>query len=124
MIENTDFVNMYIDKLNKAIHDLTGRNIVLETRLDVIQKHAAQQEEQIAGLKAELEQQDANHQRELVARAKQIDHIKQDNNQLKAKLKLLEEVEPDAEAQDDELVVEEKLSVEEELPVEDTDETF
>ena len=123
MIENTDFVNMYIDKLNKSIHDLTGRNIVLETRLDVIQKHAAQLEEQIAGLKAQLEEQDASHQRELVTRAKQIDHVRQENNQLKEKLKLLEEVEPDT-TPDDVPVVDEELPVEEELPAEDTDETF
>ena len=123
MIENTDFVNMYIDKLNKSIHDLTGRNIVLETRLDVIQKHAAQLEEQIAGLKAQLEEQDASHQLELVTRAKQIDHVRQENNQLKEKLKLLEEVEPDT-TPDDVPVVDEELPVEEELPAEDTDETF
>ena len=114
---------MYIDKLNKSIHDLTGRNIVLETRLDVIQKHAAQLEEQIAGLKAQLEEQDASHQRELVTRAKQIDHVRQENNQLKEKLKLLEEVEPDT-TPDDVPVVDEELPVEEELPAEDTDETF
>ena len=119
MIENTDFVNMYIDKLNKTIHDLTGRNIVLETRLDVLQKHAQQLEEQILSLRGELEEHDNNHVRELNARAKQIDHIRQENALLKDKLKQLEDVEPDTYTSE-----EETQDVHEELPVEDTDETF
>lgn len=90
MIENADFVNMYIDKLNKTIHDLTGRNIVCETRLDVSQKYIKQLEDQLSSFTAQMEELVAQHKKELDAKSKQIDHIRHENSQLKDVIKQLE----------------------------------
>lgn len=80
MTENVDFVNSYIEKLNKTVHDLTGRNVILETRLEVSEKAAAQHN-------AEIEL----HQNELAARSKQLDHVYNDNKQLTAEIAELKE---------------------------------
>lgn len=72
MAENVEFVNAYIDKLNKSVHDLTGRNVVLETRLEMSEKVIAQ-------LTGEIE----NYKNELVARSKQIDQMDNDNRHLR-----------------------------------------
>jgi chromosome segregation ATPase len=80
MTENVDFVNSYIERLNKTVHDLTGRNVILETRLEVSEKAAAQHS-------AEIEL----HQNELAARSKQLDHIYNDNKQLTAEIAKLKE---------------------------------
>ena len=80
MTENVDFVNSYIEKLNKTVHDLTGRNVILETRLEVSEKAAAQHN-------AEIEL----HKNELAARSNQIDQIYKDNKQLTAEIAELKE---------------------------------
>ncbi len=80
MTENVDFVNSYIERLNKTVHDLTGRNVILETRLEVSEKAAAQHN-------AEIEL----YKNELATRSNQIDQIYKDNKQLTAEIAKLKE---------------------------------
>lgn len=80
MTENVDFVNSYIERLNKTVHDLTGRNVILETRLEVSEKAAAQHN-------AEIEL----YKNELAARSNQIDQIYKDNKQLTTEIAKLKE---------------------------------
>lgn len=80
MAENVDFVNSYIERLNKTVHDLTGRNVVLETRLEVAERSLSQ-------VGAEIEQ----YQNELAARSKQIDQVHGDNKRLIAENAALKE---------------------------------
>lgn len=48
-MDNADFINMYVETLNKNLHDFVSRNVVLETRL-------AAAEKAVASLNVELEQ--------------------------------------------------------------------
>lgn len=75
MTENVDFVNSYIERLNKTVHDLTGRNVVLETRLEVAEKT-------IGHVNNELEQT----RQELSARSNQIDQVRNESKQLNAQV--------------------------------------
>lgn len=38
---DAEFVNLYIEQLNKACHDLMGRNVILETKLALAEKTSA-----------------------------------------------------------------------------------
>lgn len=80
MAENVEFVNSYIDKLNKTVHDLTGRNMVLETRLEMSERVIAQLTGEIDSLKNDL-----------VARSKQIDQMDNDNRNLRNDVATLRE---------------------------------
>lgn len=80
MAENVEFVNSYIEKLNKTVHDLTGRNMVLETRLEMSEKGMAQ-------LTGEIE----NLQNELLSRSKQVDQVHSDNKRLLQEVATLRE---------------------------------
>lgn len=54
-MEDVEFVNMYIESLNKAVHDLTSRSIILETRLVRAEQQNSALQSQISILQADLE---------------------------------------------------------------------
>lgn len=54
-MENADFINTYIDTLNKNLHDLTSRNVVLETKLAVQDKLVSALQTELQNAKNELE---------------------------------------------------------------------
>lgn len=54
-MENADFINTYIDTLNKNLHDLTSRNVVLETKLTVQDKLVSALQTELQNAKNELE---------------------------------------------------------------------
>lgn len=54
-MEDVEFVNVYIERLNKTIHDLTSRNIILETRLVRAEEQNSALQSQISKLQADLE---------------------------------------------------------------------
>ena len=47
-----EFVNEYIARLNATIHDLTGKNIMLETRLVMAERVSSKLEEELEKLKS------------------------------------------------------------------------
>lgn len=54
-MEDVEFVNVYIERLNKAVHDLTSRSIILETRLSRAEDQNSALQSQISKLQADLE---------------------------------------------------------------------
>ena len=52
---DSDFVNTYIEKLNAALHDLTSKNVVLETRLAHTDKVNKDLVAQVESLTSQLE---------------------------------------------------------------------
>jgi len=54
-MEDVEFVNMYIERLNKTVHDLTSRSIILETRLARAEEQNSALQSQISKLQADLE---------------------------------------------------------------------
>lgn len=54
-MENAEFINTYIDTLNKNLHEAVSRNAVLETRLTMSEKLAASLQSEIQSLRSELE---------------------------------------------------------------------
>lgn len=48
----SEFVNEYIARLNATIHDLTGKNIMLETRLVMAERVSSKLEEELEKLKS------------------------------------------------------------------------
>jgi hypothetical protein len=54
-MEDIEFVNAYIERLNKALHDLISRNIILETRLVRAEEQNSALQSQISILEADLE---------------------------------------------------------------------
>lgn len=52
---DAEFVNLYIEQLNKACHDLMGRNVILETKLALAEKTNASLNEELQKALIELE---------------------------------------------------------------------
>lgn len=52
---DAEFVNLYIEQLNKACHDLMGRNVILETKLALAEKTSASLNVELQKALAELE---------------------------------------------------------------------
>lgn len=52
---DADFINAYIEQLNKGIHDLSSENVVLKTRLAVAEKRTASLQEELHETKITLE---------------------------------------------------------------------
>lgn len=50
-----EFLNIYIDTLIKNVHDLTSKNIVLDTKLQFSEKQIAALQEEVARLSESLE---------------------------------------------------------------------
>lgn len=50
-----EFVNEYIARLNSTIHDLTGKNIMLETRLVMAERVSSALSAELKELKESLE---------------------------------------------------------------------
>lgn len=53
---DSDFINEYVDRLNKSSHDLISKNVVLETRAVVAEKKLAAAQEEINSLTEQLHQ--------------------------------------------------------------------
>lgn len=47
-MNDIEFLNRYIDHLNRALHDSTSKNIILETHLSVAQSRIVELEDQLS----------------------------------------------------------------------------
>lgn len=52
---DAEFINLYIDQLNKACHDLMGRNVILETKLALAEKTSASLNDELQKALTDLE---------------------------------------------------------------------
>lgn len=52
---DAEFINLYIEQLNKASHDLMGRNVILETKLALAEKTNASLNVELEQARQELE---------------------------------------------------------------------
>lgn len=73
-----DFLNIYIDTLIRNVHDLTSKNIVLDTKLQFGEKQAAALSEEITRLQQELDTTKTTHANDIERLTSAIDRSKKD----------------------------------------------